>query len=119
MQESSQSGLQAILEEPSNKRVVQTFLQVFAATAIIPIFIYFITNYTFKTAFSSFNHPLLSPPIISGIISIFVLNLITASFALYAVYEKPNTSIQQEVKEEEEEEEEEVSGRDEIEKKEN
>lgn len=85
----SQAGIQAIIQEPSNQPIIKRFFKVAIATAVVPLVAYLLT-YTISKQLDLKSHPLLSPPIISGLVAVLTLNLITGSFALCAVYEQPN-----------------------------
>lgn len=85
----SQAGIQAIIQEPSNQPIIKRFFKVAIATAVVPLLAYLLT-YTISKRLDLKSHPLLSPPIISGLVAVLTLNLITGSFALYAVHEQPN-----------------------------
>lgn len=83
------SGLQAIIEEPSNKPIIQRFVRTAIAAAVIPLVSYFITL-TLTKSLDLRKAPFLSPPIVSGIVAVLILNIITITFALNAVHEQPN-----------------------------
>ncbi len=86
-------GLAAITAEPRNEGIVRRFVRFAVALAALPPAVYFGFRYTLR------NHvpakvlqrlpPALSPTIIAGIAAVLAVNIITASFALIAVAEKP------------------------------
>lgn len=83
-------GLQAILSEPANGKVLRRFFWFVCAVAFIPVTVYasvvaFIRTLVASGSLSGANP--WSPSVVASLCAVLALNILTAIFAIGAVYE--------------------------------